>query len=225
MYSSLFTTNLAILSVSVHVHVGIHAWLCESVTYGDVVIHLLVCFCVNECVCLWVLVCEWVEAPGQAIRYWCSRLGVRRGKWMCVRVCPYMRVWVCAGGSCGVVKQRLVKDGQHWYDQSSVDQDVLLPPRCSFSLNFTVNSLFHFSLSFWSFFSLCLRSLCHFEFRSWCILFSFSSSFFFLVDITVVKVSTFSKLLHMAFFSHPPTVYLLSVYLIFSVTIQALIRV
>lgn len=47
---------------------------------------------------------------------------------------------VCAG-SCCVVKWRLVKDGQHGHDQSSVDQDVLLPPRRSFSLNFTLNLL------------------------------------------------------------------------------------
>ena len=105
-------------------------WKCRL--WGCICAHarayLLLCVCM--CVCGYVCVC--VEALGQAIRYRCSCLGVRRGKWM--RVCVCVCECVCTGGSCGVVKRRLVKDGQHWYDQSSVDQDVLLPPRCSSSL-------------------------------------------------------------------------------------------
>lgn len=124
--------------------------------------HIWGCICGHTCVhlcewmkaraharaCVYMCGCVWMGAPGQAIRYWCSRLRVCRGKWMCACV----RACLCVyRGSCCVVKRRLVKDGQHWYDQSSVDQDVLLPPRCSFSLNLTVNSLSFTSLSFFLF--------------------------------------------------------------------------
>ncbi len=141
--------------------------------------------CTRLCAFVWMNECVWLCIV-------CVRVCVNGGPWpghtllmlpprgmsgemdacMCVGVCLCTFVCVHRGSRC-VVKRRLVKDGQRWYDQSSVDQDVLLPPRCSFSLwiSLLTRSLF---------FSLCLfhslsPSLCLFLFCLWILpLFYFS---------------------------------------------------
>lgn len=138
------TLGLGVQSVIVFV------WVSDVfLSYSPPALPSCVCLCMfkymhermkgeDSCTCLcefvWmgvcVFVCVWrplarpvvIDAPASGY--------VGENECVCARVCVY--TW--KGGSCGVIKQRLVKDGQHWYDQSSVDQDVLLPPRCTSSL-------------------------------------------------------------------------------------------
>lgn len=111
--------------------------------------------------CVAVCVCEWVEAPGQAIRYWCSRLRVCRGKWMCVCVGLCLCVCVYRGSWCVA--------GERW---PALIWSVICWSRCTtaasshfLSLNFTVNLLFYFSFFLSPFLSLtCVSLFIHFSF-------------------------------------------------------------
>lgn len=176
------------------------------------------CACVNEwvrvCVCEW----EWVEAPGQAIRYWCSCLRVCRGKWMCVYVGVCSCSLVCAR-SCvhvcvqGVMLCRQTAAGERW---PALIWSVICWSRCTaasssqfLSLNFTVKSLLRFSLSLFVFFLLfpCffLKNVLKFAFLS-----RFQKQLFlffcFSFYIAVCKVSLWLGIIdvHMSCFLCPP---------------------
>ena len=116
----LFSFSLTTFCVCVCVCacVPMNAWIFGSVTYGGVFVHMLVRICVNEWMCAAVCVCAcvWMKAPGQAIRYWCSRLRVRRGKWMCACVleCARVCLCVCTGG-------HVVSSNGGWWKMASSD--------------------------------------------------------------------------------------------------------
>lgn len=158
-------------------------------------VYLCTCLCafvwMNECVRLCVCACVWMKAPGQAIRYWCSRLRVRRGKWMCACVleCACACLCVCTGG-------HVVSSNSGWWKMASADMisHLLIKMYCcrlvAVSLfEFSVNSLSILSLSLFlshsaSFF-LCLP--CLLIFCLFLVSFTLLSLFFFSVQLAVIK--------------------------------------
>ena len=177
-----------------------------------------VCVCSDECMNIWKCniwgcicahacahLCEWMNVCGCV----CVCLCVNEGPWpghtllmlppqgtsgemdvcVCVGVCSCMFVCVYRG-SCCVVKRRLVKDGQLWYDQSSVDQDVLLPPHRSFSLWNSLLTLSFNTLSLSLSFTLCVflsLSPLPFNFLSFLLSFTLLFLFFFSLQLAVIK--------------------------------------